>query len=63
MRAGLIEARKKQGMTQDAVAKKIGVTRTCYANYESGLRNPSFEKVIRLKKVLSIEEDSIFFGQ
>lgn len=35
--------RKRDGLSQEALAKKIGVTRSALANYEQGTRKPSYE--------------------
>ena len=33
----------KHNLTQNELAKKIGVTRQAYANYEQGTREPSMD--------------------
>lgn len=35
--------RKSHGYSQEALAKKLGITRSSLANYEQGRREPSFE--------------------
>lgn len=42
VRDTLIKARKRLGMTQADVAKKIGVTRQAVGAWESGASNPDF---------------------
>ena len=39
----LVYLRKKNGMSQSELAKKIGVAPTTIASYEQGKRHPSFE--------------------
>jgi transcriptional regulator with XRE-family HTH domain len=36
----LIEARKACGLTQEQLARKLGVTRVCISNYERGIHGP-----------------------
>lgn len=50
--------RKKKGLSQMAVASHINVSRSCYANYEEGLRLPSADKIFQLSELL--EHDFIF---
>lgn len=62
MRKGLVEQRKKLGLTQNEVANKIGVTRACYANYESGIRDIKLSRLLKIKKILNIKTDSVFYN-
>lgn len=41
MRDWLVSIRKLKGFTQKEVADACGVTRTCYASYEQGVRSPN----------------------
>ena len=50
--------RKKKGLSQMAVAAHIHVSRSCYANYEEGLRLPSADKIFLLSEFL--EHDFVF---
>ena len=59
-RSKLIELRKKRGFTQEQVARLLKIERSCYSNYENGYRNPSFENILDLKKVLGVTDDKIF---
>ncbi|MBX0320140.1 helix-turn-helix domain-containing protein [Shouchella clausii] len=38
----LAELRKKQGLTQGEIAKKIGIPRTTFSGYENGNREPDY---------------------
>ena len=60
MRSKLVEVRKNNNMTQEDVSKAIGVTRSCYSNYENGIRNISLKVLIKLKSLFCIQDDEIF---
>lgn len=44
MREWLVNIRKLKGLTQKEVACACGITRSCYASYEQGLRSPNGKK-------------------
>lgn len=44
MREWLVNIRKLKGLTQKEVASACGITRTCYAGYEQGVRSPNGKK-------------------
>lgn len=56
----MIKRRKQLNLTQEEVAKQIGVSRSTYASYETGAINPSLDVAIRIKKVLMTNDDNIF---
>ncbi|MGG6799489.1 UNVERIFIED_CONTAM: helix-turn-helix transcriptional regulator [Streptococcus canis] len=49
----LVELRKKNDLTQQELADKIGINRGSYSNWENGKREPSFSKLIELSKLLN----------
>jgi len=59
-RSKLIKLRLEKGFTQEQMARLLKVTRATYANYETGYRNPSLDKVIEMKKILNVSEDKYF---
>ena len=59
----LIKRRKEKGFTQEQMAKLLDITRATYANYETGYRNPNIETVIKIKKILNIDDDRVFLPQ
>lgn len=59
-RSKLRQARKDKGFTQEQMAKMLGITRATYANYETGYRKPSLEKIIEIKRILGITDDKFF---
>lgn len=57
MKEKLKQLRFDKNVTQEQVAKEIGVTKSCYANYEQGSREPSFQILIRLCKYFDVSTD------
>lgn len=57
----LRELRIKAGVSQEAVAKAIGVSREAYSMYERGIRNPSDDTKISIAKYFHKSVGSIFF--
>ncbi len=55
----LRELRKAHGYTQDYVASALGVVRQTYANYETGLRKPSYEILFKLSGLYDISMDDL----
>lgn len=50
----LIELRKEKNMTQDDLAKKMGVSRSAICNYEKGIREPSFETLEAFADIFNV---------
>ena len=53
------EAREAKGMTQEQVAKMVGVTQGAVAQWENGLTHPSFDKLVRIADVLEVPLDEL----
>ncbi len=51
------ELRKETGITQKEVAKTLGISTTCYAGYEQGGHEPSFETLIKLANYFDVSTD------
>ena len=47
----LIEKRKIAGLSQTAVAKKLGCTSSAVSQYESGKSEPDFETLVKLAEI------------
>ena len=58
----LIKLRKSRGFTQQQVASKLGIDRTTYTKYETGVSEPGFEMLIRLSQLLDVSLDELFGG-
>jgi len=53
---GLREARK---LTQEEFAKKLGISRSTLANYETEISKPEYDTLIRIANVLNVKLDDI----
>ena len=54
-RAILKRNREKQGLSQNKLAKRLGVTQTFISEIERGRKNPSLEQCFRICKELQIK--------
>ena len=55
----LIELRKLNGMSQDELADRIGVSRQTVSKYETGESLPDIEKCKRIAEVFSVSMDNL----
>ena len=53
----LRELRMDMELTQGQVAKRIGVTSSIVSAYENGIRQPSFESLIKLAYLYGVSSD------
>ncbi len=54
--AGRIKiARERAGLSQTATAKKCGLSRSGYRNYECGYREPGYATLLALAEVLKVK--------
>lgn len=60
MRKALLNARIERNLTQEEVAQKAGISRSAYTNIERGVKNPSFDVAVRIKKAVGCQNDDIF---
>lgn len=58
----LIRKRKELNITQTELAKRAGLTAPSISQYESGLRNPSYEAILKLANALSVSADYLISG-
>lgn len=56
----LIARRKELGITQADIAQVIGVDRSTYVRYETGLRTPSLDVAQKIAAVLGSSVDFLF---
>lgn len=52
--AKLVQLRILSGMTQEQLSKKLNVSRSCIANYETGKKKPSEEIVQHIAKYFGV---------
>ncbi len=55
----IFDLRKKKGLSQDALAEQIDVSRQTISNWEKGETSPNPEQLILLSKVLDISIDNL----
>lgn len=51
--------RKKKNLTQEELAKKLGISQQGIAHYESGKREPTLDGLISIAKVLEVSIDDL----
>lgn len=56
----LVYLRTRSKLTQEEAAKRIGISRSSLANYEKGLRRPSFETMEAIADFYNVNMDTIF---
>lgn len=49
------EARKKMGLTQQEVAKMLGIAKSTYTGYETGNSNPDMYKMAQIMRALNVD--------
>ena len=57
----LAEARKKMKLTQEEVAKEIGISRSFYGLIEIGKRRPTYGMAVKLASILNRPINELFF--
>ena len=53
----LAEARKKQNLTQEQLAERLGVTRQAVSRWESDAAYPETDKIVRMSHILEVSCD------
>lgn len=53
----LRETRLERGISQEEIAKAIGVSRSTYTNYELGNREPSLQTFVKICDFFDISAD------
>lgn len=51
-----------KGVSQQAVAEYLGMSRQAYSNYENGNREPDFETMLKIGEYFSCSVDYILRG-
>ena len=55
----ITECREAKGMTQEQLAKLLGVTQGAVSQWENGLTHPAFNMLPRLADVLGVTVDKL----
>lgn len=55
--------RKQRGLSQEALAEKVTVTRQTISKWELGVANPEFESIYLLFRFLGIDANAIFYPE
>lgn len=63
LQISLSAARVNAGMTQEEVAKKMGISKNTIVNWEKGKTNLSIADVEMLSNIYRIPKDNIFLPQ
>ncbi len=62
MRTKLVSVRKAMGLSQEAAADKLQISRSHYSQIESGDKTPSLEVALRIKQAFDYSNDDIFLN-
>lgn len=52
--------REANGLTQDAAARRVGVTKQCWQQWEAGQRIPDSGHVRKLMKLAGVTADQLY---
>ena len=55
--------RKEKGMTQDALAEQLNVTRQAVSNWEMGKTQPDVETLTKLAEIFNVSVERIIYGK
>lgn len=55
----LVELRSSKKLTQEALAKALGVTRSALSQYELGTRNPDYDTLDKYSKYFGVSFDDL----
>lgn len=56
----LIKSRKKNGLTQEELAKKLGYSKASVSNWENGYSNPSLQDAFKVAQILNEDINVLF---
>lgn len=62
MKFTLKQARNYAGLTQEEVAKKLGISTLTYSKYERGKSDISAKQAKKFSKLVGIEMDNLIFS-
>ena len=56
----LKQAREQAGLTQQAFADKLGVTKNSISNYENGVSSPKWDILLKIFDVLHVDPNFLY---
>lgn len=56
------DLRERSGLTQEAMAEKLFVTRQTVSNYETGKTRPDLDMLIRIAETLGCDANTVLYG-
>lgn len=59
----IVRIRKRQGITQKELARRLGVTKSCLCHWERGSHIPSMLQILELARVLDSSLDELVLGK
>ena len=59
----LYELRKKQGLSQEELAEKLGVSRQAVSKWERSEASPDTDNLIALAKIYGLTLDQLIYGE
>ena len=57
------ELRKKAGMSQEALAEQLGVSRQAVSKWESGASTPDLDKILLIAEIFSVSVSELLTGE
>lgn len=57
------ELRKKAGLSQEALASQLGISRQAVSKWESGVSTPDIEKIVALSKIFGVSLSELLTGE
>lgn len=61
--AKLKELRQQKGLSQEALADELGITRSCYEAWENGRNSVHLSGLIRISRFYGISIDKLLFNE
>ncbi len=58
----LVSLREKEGLTQEALASRLGISRQAVSKWERGITAPDTTNLILLSKIYGVSLDGLFCG-
>lgn len=56
------DLRERSGLTQEALAEKLFVTRQTVSNYETGKTRPDLEMLLKISEILGVDANTLLYG-